>query len=52
MVRSKEILSKKIINAIISVGKSMPKLFSVGLISLLGSLPLYSIPDRGLMACA
>ena len=30
----------------------MPKLFSVGLVSLLGMMPLVSLPNRGIMACA
>jgi hypothetical protein len=30
----------------------MPKLFSVGLVSLLGMMPLVSLPNRGLMAYA
>ena len=49
-MRTKEIISKRIINPIKSVGKSMPKLFSVGLASLLGMMPLVSLPNRGLMA--
>ncbi len=52
MIRAKELISKKIINQIKSIGKSMPKLFFVGLISLLGALSLSSMPDRGLMAYA
>jgi hypothetical protein len=54
MSRAKEIISKKIINPIRSVGKpmSLPKLFSVGLISLLGLIPLASLPNRGIMAYA
>ncbi len=52
MSRAKEIISKKIISPIRSVGKSMPKLFSVGLISLLGLMPLASLPNRGIMAYA
>ncbi len=52
MSRAKEIISKKIISPIRSVGKSMPKLFTVGLISLLGALPLASLPNRGIMAYA
>jgi hypothetical protein len=51
-MRAKEIISKRIINPIKSVGKSMPKLFSVGLVSLLGALPLSSLPNRGIMAYA
>jgi hypothetical protein len=51
-MRAKEIISKRIINPIKSVGKSMPKLFSVGLISLLGMMPLVSLPNRGIMAHA
>ena len=35
-----------------SVEKSMPKLFSGGLISLLGLIPLASLPNRGIMAYA
>jgi hypothetical protein len=49
---AKEIISKRIINPIKSVGKSMPKLFSVGLVSLLGMMPLVSLPNRGIMAYA
>jgi hypothetical protein len=52
MSRAKEIISKKIVNPIRSVGKSMPKLFSVGLISLLGVVPLASLPNRETMAYA
>ncbi len=52
MSRAKEIISKKIISPIRSVGKSMPKLFSVGLVSLLGLMPLASLPNRGIMAYA
>ena len=52
MSRAKEIISKKIINPIKSVGKSMPKLFSIGLVSLLGLIPLASLPNRGIMAYA
>ena len=52
MSRAKEIISKRIINPIRSVGKSMPKLFSVGLISLLGMIPLASLPNRGTMVYA
>ena len=48
-MRAKEIISKRIINPIKSVGKSMPKLFSVGLVSLLGMMPLVSLPNRGIM---
>ena len=51
-MRAKEIISKKIVNPFRSVGKSMPKLFSVGLVSLLGLLPLASLPNRGIMAYA
>ena len=51
-MRAKEIISKKIINPIKSVGKSVPKLFSVGLVSLLGMMPLVSLPNRGIMAYA
>jgi len=52
MSRAKEIISKRIINPIRLVGKTMPKLFSVGLISLLGLIPLASLPNRGIMAYA
>ena len=52
MNRAKETKSKKIVNPFRSVGKSMPKLFSVGLISLLGLIPLASLPNRGIMAYA
>ncbi len=52
MSRAKEIISKRIICPIRSVGKSMPKLFSVGLVSLLSLLPLPSLPNRGIMAYA
>ena len=52
VMRTKEIIIKRIINPIKSVGKSMPKLFSVGLVSLLGALPLSSLPNRGIMAYA
>lgn len=51
---TKEIISKRIVNPIRTVGKSMslPKIFSVGLVSLLTTLPLASLPNRGLMAYA
>ena len=52
MNRAKEIISKIIINPFRSVGKSMPKLFPVGLVSLLGLIPLASLPNRGIMAYA
>ena len=52
MSRAKEIISKKIINPFRSAGKSVPKLFSVGLVSLLGLIPLASLPNRGIMAYA
>ena len=52
MSRAKEIISKKIINPIWSVCKSIPKLFSVGLISLIGMMPLASLPNRGIMVNA
>ena len=52
MSRAKEIISKKIIHPIMSVEKSMPKLFSGGLISLLGLIPLASLPNRGILAYA
>src|SRR4051812_6792454 len=51
-MRAKEIISKRIVNPIKSVGKSIPKLFLVGLVSLLGTLPLVSIPNRGITAYA
>ncbi|MEJ7642709.1 MAG: hypothetical protein WKF36_11045, partial [Candidatus Nitrosocosmicus sp.] len=40
------------IHPIKSVGKSMPKLFSAGPVSLLGALHLSSMPSRGLVAYA
>ncbi len=51
-MRAKEIISKKIVNPIRMVGKSIPKLFLVGLVSLLGMLPLASLPNRGISAYA
>ena len=51
-MRAKEIRSKRIINPIKSAGKSMPILFSGGLVSLLGMMPLVSLPNRGIMAYA
>jgi len=45
-MRAKEIISKKIINPIRSVGRSKPRLSLIGLISLLGALPLASLPNR------
>ncbi len=51
-MRAKEIINKRIINPIRSVGKSVPKLFSVGLVSLLGVMPLVSLPNGGIMAHA
>ncbi len=54
MSRAKEIINKRIINQVRSVGKSMSmsKLFSVGLVSLLSVLPLPSLPNWGIMAYA
>jgi hypothetical protein len=51
-MRAKEIISKKIINRIRSVGKSKPKLFLVGLVSMFGALPLASLPNRVITAYA
>jgi hypothetical protein len=51
-MRAKEIISKKIINPITSAVKSKPKLFLIGLVSLLGGLPLASLPNRVLTAFA
>lgn len=51
-MRAKEIISKRIINPIKSVGKSIPRPFSIGLVSLLGMMPLVSLPNRGIMAYA
>jgi hypothetical protein len=51
-MRAIEIISKKIVNPIRMVGKSIPKLFLVGLVSLLGILPLASLPNRGIEAYA
>jgi hypothetical protein len=53
-MRAKEIINKKIIKPIRSVGKSMllPKLLSVGLVSPLSALPLISLPNRGTMVYA
>ena len=52
MNRAKEIINKRIINTIRSFGKSMPKLFSVGMASLLGLIPLAPLSNRGIMAYA
>ncbi len=54
MRRTKETISKKVTDPIRSDGKSvsLPKLFSVGLISLLSAIPLASIPNRGITAYA
>ncbi len=54
MSKAKEITSKRIVSPIRTVGKSMsmPKLFLVGLVSLLSALPLPSLPDSGIMAYA
>ncbi len=52
MSRAKQIINKRVINPIRTVGKSMPKLFSVGLVSFLGALPLISLPNKGIMAYA
>ncbi len=51
---AKEIINKRVINQIRTVGKSMsfPKLISFGLVSLLDMLPLSSLPNRGIMAYA
>ena len=51
-MRAKQIISKKIINPIRSVGKSKPRLSLIGLVSLLGALPLASLPNRVLTAFA
>ncbi len=51
-MRAKEFISKRIVNPIKSVGKSMPKLFLGGLVSILGVLPLASLPNKGLTAYA
>jgi hypothetical protein len=51
-MRAKEIIRKKIINPLRSVGKSKPKLFLVGLVSLFGALPLASLPNRVITAYA
>ena len=51
-MRAKEIISKKIVNPLRSVGKSKPKLFLVGLVSLFGALPLASLPNRVITAYA
>ncbi len=48
-MRAKEIISKRIINPIKSVCKSIPRLFSIDLVSLLGMMPLVSLPNRGIM---
>jgi hypothetical protein len=51
MSRAKGIISKKL--SVNQIGwHPMPKLFSVGLVSLLGALPLSSMPNRSLMAHA
>ena len=46
------IINKQNQNKIIQKVKTMPKLFSVGLISVLGLLPLASIPNRGIATYA
>jgi hypothetical protein len=46
------IIKKQNQNKIIQKVKTMPKLFSVGLISVLGLLPLASIPNRGIATYA
>jgi hypothetical protein len=51
-MRAKEIIRKKIVNPLRSVGKSKPKLFLVGLVSLFGALPLASLPNRVITAYA
>jgi hypothetical protein len=51
-MRAKEIIRKKIVNPLRSVGKSKPKLFLVGLVSLLVVLPLASLPNRVITAYA
>ncbi|WP_415311065.1 hypothetical protein [Candidatus Nitrosocosmicus sp. FF01] len=47
-----KIIKKQNQNKIIQKVKTMPKLFSVGLISVLGLLPLASIPNRGIATYA
>lgn len=51
-MRAKEIVNKKIINLFRTIGKPIPKLFLVGLVSLLGAIPLASLPNRVLTAYA
>ena len=51
-MRAKQIICKKIINPIRSVCKSNPRLSLIGLVSLLGALPLASLPNRVLTAFA
>jgi hypothetical protein len=47
-----KIIEKQSRNKIIQKVKTMPKLFSVGLVSVLGLLPLSSIPNRGIATYA
>jgi len=49
---SKEFITKIIINPIKSLPKSLGKILPVGLISLFGALPIFSLPDRGIVAYA
>ena len=51
-MRAKEIIGKKIVNPIRSVGKSKPRLFLIGLVSLVGTIPLASLPNWALTAFA
>ena len=51
-MRAKEIIYKKIVRPIRAVCMSKSKLFLVGLVSLLGALPLASLPNKVVTAYA
>jgi hypothetical protein len=54
MRKAKEFIQKRLANPIRSIGKSRPlrRLMPVGLVPLLSTLPLASLPNRGTMAYA
>lgn len=51
-MRAKRIIYQKIVNPIKSACRSKLKLFLVGLVSIVGTLPLASLPNRALTAYA
>jgi len=51
-MRKKQVINQKIVNPIRSACRSKLKLFLVGLVSIVGTLPLASLPNRVLTAYA